>query len=94
MFNFLFFLASSRIYRDSYSHKNRIKRNEIRKKELIDNFEEFVWIVIGFVGGGNECKRRNGIKDKFIAFCNAMCFEKFNIQKYTDIFNDIKYWKQ
>ena len=54
MFNFIF-LASSRIYRDSYSHKNGIKRNEIRK-EIIDNFEEFVWIAIGFVGGETNAK--------------------------------------
>ena len=54
MFNFIF-LASSRIYRDSYSHKNGIKRNEM-KKEIIDNFEEFVWIAIGFVGGETNAK--------------------------------------
>ena len=54
MFNFIF-LSSSKIHRDSYSHKNRIKRNEM-KKEIIDNFEEFVWIAIGFVGGETNAK--------------------------------------
>ena len=54
MFNFIF-LASSRIYRDSNPHKNGIKRNEM-KKEIIDNFEEFVWIAIGFVGGETNAK--------------------------------------